>query len=79
MDYRVEALAAKADVSVDTVRFYQSRGLLPPPRREGRVAWYGDEHVERLARIRRLQARGLNLVTIKRLLDGELDAAGPLT
>jgi DNA-binding transcriptional MerR regulator len=75
VDYRVEALAAKADVSVDTVRFYQSRGLLPAPRREGRVAWYGDDHVDRLARIRRLQARGLNLVTIKRLLDGELDAA----
>ncbi|HUP84333.1 MAG TPA: MerR family transcriptional regulator [Acidimicrobiales bacterium] len=75
MDYRVEALAAKADVSVDTVRFYQSRGLLPPPRREGRVAWYGDDHVERLARIRRLQARGLTLATITRLLAGELDAA----
>ena len=75
MDYRVEALAAKADVSVDTVRFYQSRGLLPAPRREGRVAWYGDEHVERLARIRRLQARGLNLANIARLLAGELDAA----
>ena len=75
MDYRVEALAAKADVSVDTVRFYQSRGLLPPPRREGRVAWYDDDHVERLARIRRLQARGLTLATIARLLAGELDAA----
>jgi DNA-binding transcriptional MerR regulator len=75
VDYRVEALAAKADVSVDTVRFYQSRGLLPPPRREGRVAWYGDEHVERLGRIRRLQARGLTLATIARLLAGELDAA----
>lgn len=75
MDYRVEALAAKADVSVDTVRFYQSRGLLPGPRREGRVAWYGDEHLERLARIRRLQARGLTLATIARLLAGELDAA----
>ena len=75
MDYRVEALAAKADVSVDTVRFYQSRGLLPPPRREGRVAWYGAEHLERLARIRRLQARGLTLATIARLLAGELDAA----
>lgn len=75
MDYRVEALAAKADVSVDTVRFYQSRGLLPAPRREGRVAWYGDEHVERLGRIRRLQARGLTLATIARLLAGELDAA----
>ena len=75
MDYRVEALAAKADVSVDTVRFYQSRGLLPPPRREGRVAWYGEEHLERLARIRRLQGRGLTLATIARLLAGELDAA----
>lgn len=75
MDYRVEALAAKADVSVDTVRFYQSRGLLPPPRREGRVAWYDDDHLERLARIRRLQARGLTLATITRLLAGELDAA----
>ena len=75
MDYRVEALAAKADVSVDTVRFYQSRGLLPPPRREGRVAWYGDDHLERLARIRRLQGRGLTLATIARLLAGELDAA----
>jgi DNA-binding transcriptional MerR regulator len=75
VDYRVETLAAKADVSVDTVRFYQSRGLLPPPRREGRVAWYGDEHLERLGRIRRLQARGLTLATIARLLAGELDAA----
>lgn len=75
MDYRVETLAAKADVSVDTVRFYQSRGLLPPPRRVGRVAWYGEEHLERLARIRRLQARGLTLATIARLLAGELDAA----
>jgi DNA-binding transcriptional MerR regulator len=75
VDYRVESLAAKADVSVDTVRFYQSRGLLPPPRREGRVAWYGDEHLERLARIRRLQGRGLTLATIARLLAGELDAA----
>ncbi|HVF33474.1 MAG TPA: MerR family transcriptional regulator [Acidimicrobiales bacterium] len=75
MDHRVEALAARADVSVDTIRFYQSRGLLPPPRREGRVAWYGDDHLARLVRIRQLQARGLTLATIARLLAGELDAA----
>lgn len=71
----MEQLAARADVSVDTVRFYQARGLLPPPRREGRVAWYGREHLERLGRIRNLQARGLSLATIKRLVAGELDAA----
>ena len=75
MEFRVEQLAARADVSVDTVRFYQSRGLLAPPRRQGRVALYDDSHVERLARIRQLQARGLTLGTIKRLLDGDLDAA----
>ncbi|HEX9969642.1 MAG TPA: MerR family transcriptional regulator, partial [Acidimicrobiales bacterium] len=75
MDYRVDQLAAAADVSVDTVRFYQSKGLLPPPRREGRVAWYGDEHLDRLDRIRRLQARGLTLAVIRRLLAGELDTA----
>ena len=51
---RVEDLAERADVSVDTIRFYQKRRLLPAPAREGRVAWYGPEHVERLARIREL-------------------------
>jgi DNA-binding transcriptional MerR regulator len=75
VDYRVDELAAAADVSVDTVRFYQSKGLLPPPRREGRVAWYGDDHVARLDRIRRLQARGLTLAVISRLLSGALDTA----
>jgi len=72
---RVEELAREADVSVDTIRFYQKRRLLPPPAREGRIAWYGPEHVQRLARIRELQARGFSLAVIRRLLEGELDAA----
>ena len=72
---RVEQLAASAGVSVDTVRYYQSRGLLPAPRREGRVAWYGPEHLDRLVRIRSLAERGLTLATIGRVLRGELDAA----
>lgn len=75
MELRVDELADLADVTVDTVRFYQAKGLLPPPRREGRIAWYGQEHVERLARIRALQARGLSLATIGLLLRGELSAA----
>lgn len=75
MDLRVEQLASRAETSVDTIRFYQARGLLPTPRRSGRVAWYGDEHLERLHRIRALQAKGLTLATIKRVLAGELDAA----
>jgi DNA-binding transcriptional MerR regulator len=72
--YRVEQLAASCDVSVDTVRFYQSRGLLPQPEREGRLAWYGEEHAERIRRIRELQGKGLTLAAITRVLDGEVAA-----
>ncbi len=72
---RVEQLSQRSGVAVDTVRYYQSKGLLAPPRREGRVAWYDDGHLERLARIRTLQQRGFTLATIVRLVDGELDAA----
>ncbi len=73
MRYRVEQLAAACDVSVDTVRYYQARGLLPPPEREGRVAWYRDEHAERIREIRALQRKGLTLAAIKRALEGDLE------
>jgi DNA-binding transcriptional MerR regulator len=71
--YRVEDLARRAEISVDTIRFYQKRRLLPAPEREGRVAWYGAEHLERLQRIRELRGRGLTLALIARMLDGRLD------
>jgi DNA-binding transcriptional MerR regulator len=72
--WRVEELAEQADVSVDTIRFYQKRRLVPPPAREGRVAWYGTQHLERLARIRDLRNQGLTLALIGRVLSGDLDA-----
>ena len=75
MRYRVDELAARCGVSVDTVRYYQGRGLLPPPQREGRAAWYHNGHVERLDAVRELKGKGLTLDTIRRLLDGELDSA----
>jgi len=75
MRYRVEQLAASCDVSVDTVRYYQSRGLLPQPEREGRVAWYGDEHAARIREIRTLQGKGLTLAAIRRVVTGELGPA----
>lgn len=71
----MEQLAATCDVSVDTVRYYQSRGLLQPPGREGRVAWYGAEHAERIREVRSLQRKGLTLAAIKRVIDGELGRA----
>jgi DNA-binding transcriptional MerR regulator len=72
---RVEELARRAGVRVDTVRYYQSRGLLPSPRRSGRVALYDDEHLRVLERVRTLQAKGFTLQTIARVLAGELDDA----
>lgn len=71
--WRVEDLARDTGVSVDTIRFYQKRRLLPPPTREGRIAWYGAPHAERLAQIRELRARGLTLGLIARVLEGDLD------
>jgi len=73
--YRVEQLAAACDVSVDTIRYYQTRGLVPAPTREGRVAWYDDHHVERIGEIRELRRRGLTLAAIERVLGDGLDPA----
>jgi len=73
MEYRIEQLARTAGVAVDTIRFYQGKGLLEAPRRDGRVTWYGEGHLERLRRIRDLQQRGFTLTVIQRFLAGELE------
>ena len=75
MEYRIEQLAQTASVAVDTIRFYQGKGLLEPPRRQGRVTWYGQAHLDRLRRIRELQQRGFPLTVIRRFLEGELEAS----
>ncbi|MGV9313397.1 MerR family transcriptional regulator [Streptomyces sp. NPDC003691] len=54
-------LAERAGITVRTVRFYRERGLLPPPRREGRIAWYDDHHLARLRTIAALLERGHTL------------------
>jgi DNA-binding transcriptional MerR regulator len=71
----VEQLAQACGVSVDTVRYYQSLGLVPPPERQGRVAWYGPEHADRILEVRRLQRQGLTLAAIRRVVWGELARA----
>jgi DNA-binding transcriptional MerR regulator len=75
MRLRVEELALAAEVSVDTVRYYQKQRLLPPPERDGRLAWYGPPHLERIGRIKELQRRGFSLAVIRRFLEGQLDPA----
>jgi DNA-binding transcriptional MerR regulator len=69
MNYRVEELAEAASTTVRNVRAYQERGLLPPPRREGRIAWYGEAHLARLRMIGALLERGYSLANIGQLLE----------
>lgn len=75
MEYRVEEVAAAAGVRVDTIRFYQTRGLLPKPVRRGRVAFYDEDHLARLRRIRGLLDQGFSLAQIGRVLDRGPDGA----
>lgn len=72
-EYRIDDLARTAGVSVRNVRVYQEKGLLPPPRREGRAAWYGDRHLARLTLISRMLERGYTFATIDELLTAAQD------
>ena len=75
----IDELAAKSRVPSRTIRFYQSKGALQAPEIRGRVAYYGDPHVERLELIAKLQDRGLTIDAIgdlvKHIDRGELDLA----
>lgn len=66
----IEELAQRAATKTSTIRMYQSRGLLPPPRVQGRVGYYSPAHLSRLRVIARLQERGYSLNAIRELLDG---------
>ncbi|WP_425442182.1 MerR family transcriptional regulator [Sphingomonas mucosissima] len=79
----IAGLANGAGVGVETVRYYQRRGLLKTPERPGstgsggRVRRYGDEDVRRLGFIRSAQAAGFTLAQIDELL--ALDATDDRT
>lgn len=73
----VDELAARTGMTVRTVRFYASEGLLPAPQRRGRVAYYGARHRLRLDLIRTLQDHGYTLSAIQRVLDRIPEDAPP--
>ena len=65
----MEELAEEAGITVRTLRFYRERKLIPPPRREGRIAWYDDHHLARLRTIPALLERGHTLSGIAELAE----------
>jgi DNA-binding transcriptional MerR regulator len=69
--WRIDELARKAGLTVDTIRYYAREQLLPPPERSGRHKLYGPEHLDRLQRIRDLQAQRFSLAAIRAVLDAD--------
>jgi MerR family mercuric resistance operon transcriptional regulator len=67
-DLTIARLAAAGGVGVETIRYYQRRGLLAEPPRAGAVRRYGAQDVRRLLFIRRAQAAGFTLEAIAELL-----------
>ena len=67
-DLTIAKLAKAGGVGVETIRYYQRRGLLPEPPRAGAIRRYGPDDVRRLLFIRRAQAAGFTLETIAELL-----------
>jgi DNA-binding transcriptional MerR regulator len=65
----IRQLAERTGMTVRNIRAHQTRGLLPPPVVRGRTGYYNEEHVARIELTREMQADGLNLEAIRRVLD----------
>ncbi len=72
--FRVEELASATGLAVDTIRYYQTKGLIDPPQRQGRTAVYTDSHRLRVETIRQLAESGFTLSQIKQLVAGNENA-----
>jgi DNA-binding transcriptional MerR regulator len=67
--WRIDELAQRAGLTVDTIRYYAREGLLAPPAKQGRHRLYCAEHLERLDRIRELRAQRFSLAAIRAIVD----------
>lgn len=74
----IEDLADRSGMTVRNIRAHQSRGLLEPPRVLGRIGYYDETHLERIALIRELQEEGFNLEAIRRIVENAGDSPGDL-
>jgi len=70
-EFSLAALAEQSGVPERTIRYYIARGLLAPPGRGGRGAFYTTDHLDRLQEIQRRQHEGLTLAEI-----GRVESAG---
>jgi DNA-binding transcriptional MerR regulator len=73
----LDELTNRVGMSVRNVRFYTTKGLVPPPIRRGRSGYYTPDHVARLQLVQELQGHGFTLAAIERYLAGIPDDATP--
>jgi MerR family transcriptional regulator, copper efflux regulator len=67
---RIGQLAKRTAMTVDGIRFYERRGLLPEaPRTSGHFRVYNTDDVKRVRFVRRMQTLGFSLTQIKQLMD----------
>jgi DNA-binding transcriptional MerR regulator len=73
----LQELTERVAMSVRNVRFYTSRGLVPPPIRRGRSGFYSADHVARLELVQELQSHGFTLAAIEKYVAGIPASATP--
>jgi DNA-binding transcriptional MerR regulator len=73
----LDELTDRVGVSVRNIRFYTSKGLVPPPLRRGRSGYYTSDHVARLQLVLELQGHGFTLSAIEKYVAGIPADASP--
>ena len=73
----LDELTARVGMSVRNIRFYTTKGLVPPPLRRGRSGFYTADHVARLQLVQELQSHGFTLSAIERYVAGIPADASP--
>ncbi|AUD62123.1 hypothetical protein BK010_00350 [Tenericutes bacterium MO-XQ] len=72
--YKISELAEAASVTVRTIRYYVSKGLLTPPKEDGMYSYYSEINLKELKLIKAYQEKYLPLDVIReKLLKGEMD------
>jgi DNA-binding transcriptional MerR regulator len=73
----LDELTERVGMSVRNIRFYTTKGLVPPPIRRGRSGYYSADHVARLQLVQELQGHGFTLSAIEKYVAGIPADASP--
>jgi DNA-binding transcriptional MerR regulator len=68
-------LARRTGMTIRNIRAHQTRGILPPPEVHGRTGYYNENHLARIELTQEMQAEGLNLEAIRRVLESSQGAS----